>query len=88
MRQKTQQIIKDAYEKAGIKTELKSVDSGVFFSSDTGNPDTSAHFYADLEMYTNYNVLPDPQEYMAGFTGGDQIPQKANQWAGTNYTRW
>jgi len=39
-------------------------------------------------MYTNYNVLPDPQEYMTGFTGGDQIPQKANQWSGTNYTRW
>jgi len=88
VRQKTQQILKDAYEKGGIKTELRSVDSGVFFSSDTGNPDTSAHFYADLEMYTNYNVLPDPQEYMAGFTGGDQIPQKANQWSGTNYTRW
>jgi peptide/nickel transport system substrate-binding protein len=88
VRQKTQQIIKDAFEKAGIKTELKSVDSAVFFSSDTGNPDTAAHFYNDLEMYTNYNVLPDPQEYMATFAGGDQIPQKANQWGGNNYTRW
>jgi len=88
VRQKTQQIVKDAFEKAGIKTELKSVDSAVFFSSDTGNPDTAAHFYNDLEMYTNYNVLPDPQEYMTTFASGDQIPQKANQWSGSNYTRW
>ena len=87
VRQKTQQIIKDAFEKAGIKTELKSVDSAVFFSSDTGNPDTSAHFYNDLEMYTNYNVLPDPQEYMTIFVS-TQIPQKANQWSGANYSRW
>ena len=88
VRQKTQQIIKDAFEKAGIKTELKSIDSAVFFSSDTGNPDTAAHFYNDLEMYTNYNVLPDPQEYMTTFVSGDQIPQKSNQWSGSNYTRW
>lgn len=88
VRQKTQQIIKDAFEKVGIKTEVRSVDATVFFSSDTGNPDTAAHFYSDLEMYTNYNALPDPQEYMAGYTSGDQIPQKANQWSGTNYTRW
>ena len=87
VRQKTQQIIKDAHEKAGIKTELKSIDSGVFFSSDVGNPDTAAHFYADIEMYTSYNVLPDPQSYFEGWLT-EEIAQKANQWSGNNYTRW
>ncbi len=67
VRQKTQQILKDAFEKAGIKTELKSVDAGIYFSSDAGNPDTTAKFYADIEMYTSYNVLPDPQSYFEGW---------------------
>ena len=41
VRQKHQQIIKDAFEKAGIQVEIKSIDAGVYFSSDAGNPDTS-----------------------------------------------
>ncbi|MHC2403363.1 peptide/nickel transport system substrate-binding protein [Bradyrhizobium barranii subsp. barranii] len=37
-RQKTQAIIKQACQKAGIDIELKSVTASVFFSSDVGNP--------------------------------------------------
>src|SRR3712207_3214141 len=47
LRQKEQAIIKDGWQKIGIETELKSVDAGVFFSSDPANPDTLYHFYAD-----------------------------------------
>ena len=39
-RQKTQAIIKQACQKAGIDLELKSVTASVFFSSDVANPDT------------------------------------------------
>ncbi|MGY4439549.1 peptide/nickel transport system substrate-binding protein [Bradyrhizobium sp. LM2.3] len=49
-RQKTQAIIKQACQKAGIEIELKSVTPSVFFSSDVGNPDTYSKFYADMEM--------------------------------------
>ncbi|HEX5501133.1 MAG TPA: peptide ABC transporter substrate-binding protein [Thermomicrobiales bacterium] len=87
VRQKHQQIVKDAFEKAGIKVELKSIDAGVFFSSDAGNPDTAAHFYADLEMFTNSNASPDPWDYFNGWTTG-QIAQKENSWDGNNYERW
>ena len=45
LRQKEQAIIKDGWQKIGIETELKSVDAGVYFSSDPGNPDTFDHFY-------------------------------------------
>ena len=48
LRQKEQAIIKDGWQKIGIETELKSVDAGVFFSSDPGNPDTFAHFSVDV----------------------------------------
>ncbi len=87
VRQKTQQIIKDGWEKLGVKTELKSIDAAVFFSSDAGNPDTAAHFYADIEMYTSSNTSPDPQSYMANWVGAN-ADQKANSWSKGNRSRW
>ena len=39
VRQKTQAIIKKAFEQTGIEVELKAVNPGVFFSSDPGNAD-------------------------------------------------
>jgi peptide/nickel transport system substrate-binding protein len=87
VRQKTQQIIKDGWEKIGVKTELKSIDSAVFFSSDAGNPDTAAHFYADIEMYTSSNTSPDPHSYMSNWVGAN-ADQKANSWSKGNRSRW
>lgn len=86
VRQKHQQIIKDAFEKAGIQVELKTVDASVYFSSDPGNPDTSAHFYADLEMLTSSPNI-DPWTFMANYIGTD-IAQKENSWNGRNASRW
>ncbi len=37
-RQKNQEIVKQACQKAGIEVELKSVTASVFFSSDVGQP--------------------------------------------------
>ena len=39
-RQKTQAIVKQACQKAGIDIEVKAVTASVFFSSDVANPDT------------------------------------------------
>jgi peptide/nickel transport system substrate-binding protein len=89
VRQKTQEIIKSAFEKLGIKVELKSIEASVFFSSDPGNPDTAAHFYADLEMFTNGPSSTYPIDYMVSWYGKpDNIAQKANNWSGNNYERW
>jgi peptide/nickel transport system substrate-binding protein len=87
LRQKEQDIVKSGWEKIGAEVELKSVDAGVFFSSDAGNPDTSAHFYTDVEMFTNGASSPDQTQYVALWTS-DQIASKANQWHGNNYHRW
>ncbi len=86
-RQKTQQIIKQAFRKAGIEVELKSVIASVFFSSDVANPDTYPHFYADLQMYTTGPLLPDPGVWMQLFLS-TEASQKANKWQGRNITRW
>lgn len=87
VRQKTQDIIKQAWEQIGVQVELKTINANVFFSSDPGNPDTSAHFYTDVEMFTNGQNQPDATTYLAGWTT-DQIAQKSNEWRGNNYERW
>jgi peptide/nickel transport system substrate-binding protein len=86
LRQKTQQIVKDGWEKVGAPTELKSIDSAVFFSSDAGNPDTNSKFYADVEMFTGTPVI-DPQSDMTRYHSR-YIASKANNWSGRNYSRY
>jgi peptide/nickel transport system substrate-binding protein len=86
-RQKTQAIVKQACEKAGISIELKSVTASVFFSSDVGNPDTYPHFYTDLQMYTTTMTEPDPGLFMNQFCSWEAA-SKANKWQGRNITRW
>lgn len=86
-RQKNQEIVKQACQKAGIEVELKSVVASVFFSSDVANPDTYAHFYCDIQMYTTTMTEPDPARFMRQFLSSE-VAQKANKWQGRNITRW
>ncbi len=86
-RQKTQAIIKQSAQKAGIDMELKSVTASVFFSSDVANPDTYTKFYCDLQMYTTTMSQPDPQLFMNQFTSWE-VSTKENKWQGRNITRW
>ncbi|HYX04542.1 MAG TPA: peptide ABC transporter substrate-binding protein [Reyranella sp.] len=86
-RQKTQAIVKQACQKAGIDIEVKAVTASVFFSSDVANPDTYPHFYSDLQMYTNGPQQPDPEVYLRQFLS-EQVATKANKWQGRNITRW
>ena len=86
-RQKTQAIVKQAAAKAGIEMELKSVTASVFFSSDVANPDTYAHFYTDIQMYTTTMTQPDPELFMMQFASWE-VASKDNKWQGRNITRW
>jgi peptide/nickel transport system substrate-binding protein len=86
-RQKTQAIIKQACQKAGIDIEVKAVTASVFFSSDVANPDTYPHFYTDLQMYTVTMSQPDPEVYLRQFLS-EEAATKANKWQGRNITRW
>ncbi|MFN8632298.1 MAG: peptide ABC transporter substrate-binding protein [Chloroflexota bacterium] len=92
LRQKEQAIIKDGWQKIGIETELKSVDAGVFFSSDPGNPDIFARFSTDVQMFTSTFDSPFPVSYMNRFyTGPDPSRtwgQKSNNWSGRNFLKW
>ncbi|MFO1081323.1 MAG: peptide ABC transporter substrate-binding protein [Reyranellaceae bacterium] len=86
-RQKTQAIVKQACQKAGIDIEVKAVTASVFFSSDVANPDTYPHFYADLQMYNNGPLQPDPEVFLRQFCSWEAAT-KANKWQGRNVTRW
>ena len=87
-RQKTQAIVKQACQKAGIDIELKSVTASVYFSSDVANPDTARKFYSDIQMYTiGSPSVPDPERFMLQFVSWE-IASKDNKWQGSNPTRW
>src|SRR5437868_898576 len=87
-RQKTQAIVKQACQKAGIDIELKSVTPSVYFSSDVANPDTTRKFYSDIQMYTiGSPSVPDPERFMEQFASWE-IASKDNKWQGSNPTRW
>jgi peptide/nickel transport system substrate-binding protein len=85
-RQKTQAIIKQACQRAGIDLELKAITGSVFFSTDFTNPDTASKFFCDLEMFT-LTVSPDPGETLLYFCSWE-VAAKSNKWQGRNLTRW
>ena len=86
-RQKTQEIVKQACQKAGISIEIKTVMASVFFSSDVANPDTDRKFYCDVQMYTTTMTEPDPGGLLRAFLSSE-VASKANKWQGFNVTRW
>nr|UXE45134.1 oligopeptide-binding protein AppA [uncultured bacterium] len=86
-RQKTQAIVKQACQKAGIDIEVKAVTASVFFSSDVANPDTYSKFYCDLQMYTTTMTQPDPELFMKQFLT-EEAASRENKWQGRNITRW
>jgi peptide/nickel transport system substrate-binding protein len=87
-RQKTQAVVKQACQKAGIDIELKSITASVYFSSDVANPDTARKFYADIQMFTTGTPsVPDPERFMQQFVSWE-IASKDNKWQGLNATRW
>ena len=84
VRQKTQDIMKQNWEKAGFKVELKSVPADVFFLR--ASPDGANHFWADVEMFTD-NSDPDFGSYLTGWTSR-QVASKANGWTAPNVSRY
>jgi peptide/nickel transport system substrate-binding protein len=86
-RQKTQAIVKQACQRAGIDIEIKATTASVYFASDIANPDIGKKFPADLQMSTTTMNEPDPGAFMRQFLSWE-IAQKANKWQGLNTTRW
>jgi peptide/nickel transport system substrate-binding protein len=91
VRQKTQAVIKEAFESIGIKVQLEQIDAGIYFDSGAGNEQNISHFYWDINMYTNSPSSPVPVSFLTSWyagENGENIAQKSNQWQGQNYQRW
>jgi peptide/nickel transport system substrate-binding protein len=86
-RQKAQQIVKQACQKAGMDIELKGVVAAVYFGADVANPDTNAKFWVDMQMYTQNMGPPDPGRFMDRYVSWE-FATKANKWQGRNISRW
>ncbi|WP_121631441.1 peptide ABC transporter substrate-binding protein [Tropicibacter alexandrii] len=87
VRQDFQALIKEWWSEIGIESELRNVDSSVFFGGDPGSPDTFQKFYADVEMYANTFNGTDPQAYL-GNGLCDKAPRPETQWQGENISRF
>ena len=87
VRQETQELIQGWWRDIGVETELKSINAGVFFSSNPDNPDNVWRFYADVEMYANGTSSIDPQDYLSSWLT-TEIPGSENNWLGGNVSRW
>ncbi len=86
-RQKSQAVVKQAAQRAGVDLELKSVTASVFFSSDVGNPDTYTKFFCDIQMYTTTMTQPDPELFMNQYCSWE-MSNRENKWQGRNIVRW
>jgi len=87
VRQSTQALVKQWWSQIGVETELRNIDSAVFFGGDPASPDTYGKFFADVEMYTNSFDGTDPERYMGNWVKGE-ISDESNQWLGNNIPRW
>lgn len=87
VRQETQELIKEWWRDIGVETELKNINSGVYFDSNPENPDNVWRFYADVEMYAKGTSSIDPQDYLASWLT-TEIPGSGNNWSGGNISRW
>ena len=91
VRQKTQAVVKQAFESIGIKVNLDQVDAGIFFDSSPGNDRNLNHFYWDIGMWTNNPTSPVPTSFFpVWYAGPDRvnIAQASNDWLGQNVQRW
>ncbi len=85
-REKEEQVIKAAFQQAGIGLDLRNADASVFFGQ-PDNPDALVRFQTDLEMLSNSAVVPDAGQWFEEWTTA-QIAQKANNWKATNDERY
>jgi peptide/nickel transport system substrate-binding protein len=92
VRQKIQALVQQWWQEIGIATELKNIESAVFFSGDPASPDTLGKFYADAAMFANGPDSPDPQGYLVVWVcevdGESNIASATNNWLRPNIERW
>ncbi|MBV9327729.1 MAG: peptide ABC transporter substrate-binding protein [Chloroflexi bacterium] len=88
VRQKEQEIIKQALQQIGIEVEIKAVDASAYFSAN--NADSFQQLEADLGMETNGAGVYPLLWYLRYLSADPEkdIAQKENGWSGRNIMRY
>ena len=87
VRQASQELIQGWWGELGVETQLKHVNSSVFFGNDITSPDTVGKFYADVQMYANSGSGVDPESYLGSWVTSE-IAGAANSFLGSNVPRF
>jgi peptide/nickel transport system substrate-binding protein len=87
VRHRTQEIVRSSLAEIGIEIEPKIIDASIFFGPVADSTNTYQHLYADLEMYTDFNHNPEPDDYMRRWLCAEAA-QKANEWSAPNRARY
>ena len=91
VRQKSQAVIKANLEDIGIRVQLESIDSSIFFDTAVGNDQNYAHFYWDMNMLQSVPNSPRSMQSMETWYAGpdrENLAQASNGWAGQNTSRY
>lgn len=93
VRQKTQAVVKSAFEEIGISVQLEQIDAGIFFGGEAGNDQNINHMYWDISMYTNSPSSTVPVSFFQSWYAGEgdepgNVAQKENDWQGQNFQRY
>lgn len=90
-RQKAQAVIKQNLEDIGMRIQLETVDSGIFFDNSVGNDQSFSKFPWDLMLYVMPQGSTRPLSYMMQWyagPNGENVAQESNSWTGSNLCRW
>lgn len=82
VRQRTQEIVRDALKQIGVSVKIEVIDASVF--SQIGPAEM---FYADLQEFATSTPNPDPGSNMGRWLC-NTIPTPDNNWNGRNFERF
>ena len=90
-RPKIQALVKEWWEAIGIEVELGRLNGNDFFNVIPDNVYSNAHFYRDVQMWSNGPLSPYPLDYFADWYAGpdnSNVAQRSNDWLGWNLQRY
>jgi len=91
VRQKEQAVVKENWERLGLRVEIPNIPPEVYFDGSPGNDQNPQHKYRDADIAANGPTSPIPTDYLRQWYAGpdgENIAQRENDWQRDNTLRW
>jgi peptide/nickel transport system substrate-binding protein len=91
IRQKEQAVLKENWERIGVRVEIEQIDPSIYFDGSPGNDQNPQHKYRDADIAANGPTSPIPTAYLSQWyagPNGENIAQRENDWQRDNTLRW